>query len=292
MKIAFLGLPLAAALLVADGHEITIAAISRTDGVGLRRVRRLLGPERVFVRPVLDAAFIDRVRRASPDLVVSWYWTNLIPMDLVAVAPLGGFGVHPSLLPRHRGPDPTTWAILSGDAETGVSAHRLERDYDTGAVLMQETLLIDERWDAFRLARALDRPSLRVLRRVASLFARGTPPPELPQRADRATSAPFPDDDLLPIRWARPTADVLRHIRALAPAPGASTEIGSATLTVLAAVAAPAPLVLEEPGESALLGGRCLVRTLDGAIEITRAEIDGAPATSRDLERLFGGTNV
>jgi methionyl-tRNA formyltransferase len=291
MRIAFLGLPLAALMLHADGHDVVLAGISRTDAVGLRRAKRLFGP-RLFERPTLDATFVALAREAKPDLLVSWYWTNLIPMELVAVAPLGGFGVHPSLLPRHRGPDPTTWAILAGDLETGVSAHRIERDYDTGAVLMQERLVVEERWDAFQLARALDRPSLRVMRAVAAAFARGAPPAEVPQDPSLATAAPFPDDELLAIRWARSTQDILRQIRALAPAPGASTEIGGAIVTVLRAVAAEPPRVLEEPGESVLHQGRCLVRTGDGAVEILAAEVDGEPADRRGLASLFGGSDV
>lgn len=292
MKIAFLGLPLAAVLLHGDGHDIVLAAISRADGVGLRRTKRLVGSTRVFMKPKLDRVFLDRVREAKPDLVVSWYWTNLIPMELVRIAPLGGFGVHPSLLPRHRGPDPTTWAILAGDEETGVSAHRIEADYDTGDVLLQEKLRIDPTWSAFDLARALDRPSLRVLRRVARAFSRGEELPHVAQRPEDVTLAPFPGEELESIRWARPAADILRQVRALSPAPGASTEIAGVVVTILRARETACPAVLEEPGESAFIGGRALVRSADSAVEVLEAEIEGQPASRDDLARLFGGRLV
>jgi methionyl-tRNA formyltransferase len=289
MKIAFFGLPLAAILLARDGHDICLASISRTDGVGLPRLRRVLGAERVLVKPRLDDALLERVKGEKPDLVVSWYWTHRIPMSFVSAASLGGFGVHPSLLPRHRGPDPTTWAIWSGDELTGVTAHRLEEDYDTGAILKQETLRIDPDWSAFDLARALDRPSLRVLREVAAAFSRGEPPPERAQHPEEATDAPFPDDEMLAIRWTSKTADVLRRIRALAPAPGASTELRGRVVTILRARAAVAPPFLEVPGEGMAIEGRILIRTADGAVEIVEAELDGELSSAADLAEVFAG---
>src|SRR6185436_17968339 len=113
-----------------------------------------------------------RVRALQPDLLVSWFWTTRLPMALIEAARFGGIGAHPSLLPRHRGPDPTYWAIASGDVETGVTVHRIAEDYDTGAILAQERLAIDPHWNAWNLARALDRPSLRLLRATAARFAR------------------------------------------------------------------------------------------------------------------------
>ncbi len=159
MRIAFFGLPLAALLLAHDGHEIVFAGLSRRKSPGERRLVRLLGSDRVRIVPkVDDPAVVRAVAAAEPDLLVSWFWTTKLTPRLLAVAPRGAFGVHPSLLPRHRGPDPYFWTILHGDAESGVTAHRLADDYDTGAVLGQRRLAVEPSWTAFRLAKALDRP--------------------------------------------------------------------------------------------------------------------------------------
>jgi len=286
VRIAFLGLPLAACLLVQDGHEVALACLSR-DMPGKRRLQRLIGEDRVLLRPSLDEALLERVRRAKPDLVVSWFWTNRIPMALVEAAPLGGFGVHPSLLPRHRGADPTYWAILLGDAVTGVTAHRLAAAYDTGAILDRETLAIDTRWDAMDLSRALDRPSLRLLRRTAARFASGETLVEEAQDEALATAAPRPDDDDQWIRWNAPTDAVLRQIRALAPSPGAVTEIGDEMIVVLKATATSAPSAIETPGEALLLAGHPVVRTADGAVRIDLAELDGDVLEGDDWEPVF-----
>ncbi len=288
LRIAFFGLPLAALLLARDGHEIALAAVCRKDGLGLRRLRRVLGRERVLVVPkVTDPRLHARVRALAPDLLVSWFWTTRLPMELVGAARLGGIGVHPSLLPRHRGPDPTTWAILAGDAVTGVTVHRIAAEYDTGAILEQEEIAIDDAWTGWQLARALDRPSLRALRRTVARFARGEEIPEIPQDERLATQAPLLDDEGTAIRWSWSTEQVLRHVRALAPAPGAWTEIAGRIVTVLEVAKAPGCPAALEPGEGFAEGVRTVIRTGDGAVFLLQGEIDGAPAAPEAIAGLF-----
>src|SRR4051812_36940580 len=180
MKIAFVGLPLAALLLRADGHEIAWAGICRKEAIGTRRLVRVIGRDNVAIVPDLARA-VTVVRDRAPDLVVSWFWTRKVPASFRALGRLGAIGVHPSLLPRHRGPDPYFWAIDAGDAVTGVTAHELEDEYDTGAMLARRELAIDPAWSAWRLAKRLDRPSLALLRDTVRAYAAGTPPPPVLQ---------------------------------------------------------------------------------------------------------------
>ncbi|MFO0756821.1 MAG: formyltransferase family protein [Byssovorax sp.] len=288
LRIAFFGLPLAALLLERDGHEIALAALSRTDTVGLRRARRHFG-DRLLIKPkVSDPALHARLRALAPDLLVSWFWTTRLPMTLVRAARLGGIGAHPSLLPRHRGPDPTFWAIASGDTETGVSVHRIAAEYDTGDVLAQERLSIDPRWTAWDLARALDRPSLRALRATVGRFARGEAVEGTPQDAALATEAPIPDDEMAAIRWSWSTDRVLRQVRALAPSPGAWTEIGGQVVVITRAEAADRFPRALEPGEGVVEDGRAIVRTGDGAVALLAGEIEGEPATMGDIAAVIG----
>lgn len=288
MRIAFLGLPLGACLLHQDGHEIVLCALSRVDSPGVRRIQRLLG-DKVLLKPRLEKHFIARLRAAEPELVVSWFWTNRIPTAVIEVAPLGGFGVHPSLLPRHRGPDPTTWALLSGDRETGVTAHRLAAEYDTGAILASEALSIDPSWNSWLLARALDRPSLRVLRAVARRFALGDPPVEQPQDEALATSAPFLSDDESVLRWTDDAERITRLVRALAPSPGAKMEIAGEELTLLEVEALPLPSYLEQPGEMVLEQGRPRIACREGSIRVLKAEWNGEHVSPELFTRLFSG---
>ncbi len=207
----------------------------------------------------------EEIAATRPDLLVSWFWTKNIPRAVREIAPLGAIGVHPSLLPRHRGPDPTFWAIERGDATTGVTAHRLDDAYDTGAILGQRTLDVDPSWSAWQLARALDRPSLRLLRDVTSAYARGAPPIPRAQDDALATDAPAPDDAMLELSWKAPAEAILRRIRALSPWPGAFTQLGEDIVTITrAAIAREVPRALDVGEAYVRPDGIAVVRAGDG----------------------------
>jgi methionyl-tRNA formyltransferase len=267
LRIAFFGLPLAAVLLARDGHAIVYAGLCRS-APGRRRVALRIAPGRTWVRPDAGAqSTLARVRDAAPDLLVSWFWTTRLPPALLALAP--SVGVHPSLLPRHRGPDPYFWAIDRGDAVTGVTAHELGEEYDTGPILGSCRLPIDPAWDAWRLARALDRPSLVLLREVVRQIAAGTPPAAVAQDERAATPAPEPNDEELAIRWSWAAERIERRVRAAAPWPGTWTEIAGSIVTLVRVKTTrdyPAALVA---GEAAVRSdGVAVVRASEGAVEL------------------------
>jgi methionyl-tRNA formyltransferase len=289
MRIAFVGLPLAALLLRADGHEIVWAGLCRKEAIGTRRLTRAIGSANVAVVPDLVRASAA-VRARSPELIVSWFWTRKVPASFRAIAPRGAIGVHPSLLPRHRGPDPYFWAIDAGDSVTGVTAHVLDDEYDTGAVLAQRELVIDPAWNAWTLAKKLDRPSLALLRETVARFARGEPPPPIAQDESLATAAAQPTDEDLEIRWTDETRRIERRVRAASPWPGTFTEIGDAAVTltrVRAATASAAVLNALAPGEAIVReDGIAVVRAGDGVVELLggRIDDDDGDGSERELD--------
>jgi methionyl-tRNA formyltransferase len=288
VRIAFFGLPLAAVLLARDGHEIVYAAACRRPAPGLRRLARAIAPGRTYVRPDVesDSTFAS-VRDAAPELVVSWFWTTKLPARILELAP--AVGVHPSLLPRHRGADPYFWAIDSGDEVTGVTAHVLDVEYDTGGILGTREIPIDPSWNAWQLARALDRPSLKLLRDVVRSYASGHPPAAIAQEQAAATAAPEPGEEDLAIRWAWPASHIERRVRAAAPWPGAWTEICETLVTLLRVrvtrdyprALAPAEAALRSDGVAVVRTGRDAVELLEG-----RGYEDEAPLSQDDFARL------
>jgi len=288
VRIVYFGLPLAALLLASDGLEIELAVLSRVRAPGQRRLARHLGEGQVLAGPDVSWEEIGaRLRRLAPDLLVSWFWTTKLPPSIVATARLGGIGVHPSLLPRHRGPDPYFAAIDQGDSVTGVTVHRIADEYDTGAILASRAVAMGADWNAWQLARRLDRPSLALLREVIGRLRRGENVPERIQDETETSWAPLPSVADAALCWTWATDKLLRRVRALAPAPGAFTEIGGRIVTILEARPArdfPWALV---PGEGAVWGGAAVVRTGDGAVELVRGEVDGALLDSGELASLI-----
>lgn len=301
LRLAYFGLPLAAALLLADGHALELVVLSPLEGPGRRRLRRTLPPgvplvdlleeEGASAGPQAPQPRIDALlERCRPDWIVSWFWTRRFTAAQLASATRGGLGAHPSLLPRHRGPNPYFAAIDGGDEHTGVTIHRLTERYDEGALLAQEAIPVGDA-DSWQLARRLDRPSLRQLRRVLSRLESGEELVEVPQDEDSATWAPEPTGELRRVDWRWPTHRVLRRLRALAPVPGLALEFGGVRFFALRAEEAtdfPAALV---PGEGAVVGSppSVVVRTGDGAIRVLRAQLttDDAIDAEADAEGVI-----
>jgi len=283
LKIAYFGLPLGALLLHGDGHALGPVVLSPVEAPGRRRLQRLY-PQLLDYRaprPPTDSAVSRALRAEGPELLVSWFWTRKLPQAWLHQPPRGAIGAHPSLLPRHRGPNPYYWSIDAGDPEVGVTIHRLEEEYDTGHMLARRSLPAGER-DAWQLARALDRPALALLRETTSRLARGELVAEDPQDEQQATWAPEPSGDELRVDFGWATDRVLRRIRALSPTPGLALSVLDVDLFVTRAERETSYVAALFPGE-AHVSGHLSLRTADGAIRVTRAYFPNGEAED-DIE--------
>lgn len=268
MRIVFLGLPLAALSLLKAQHPIELAVLCRAHVPGTRRLIKHLGHSRVFVRPQgLDENLIKQVQSLEPDCIISWFWTKKLPIELIRSAKRLAFGVHPSLLPRWRGPDPYFWALDSGDVQTGVTAHTLEAEYDTGNILGQIKIDILPSWNAWTLARALDRPSLQLLLELTQKLAQEQMVQDQKQEEANATYAPMPDESMLAIHWAENAASIVCRIRAAAPYPGAWTFINDHALVITRAEIAIRPTALT-CGEAMIISNTVVVAAADHGVAL------------------------
>ncbi|MCL2440879.1 MAG: methionyl-tRNA formyltransferase [Treponema sp.] len=95
--------------------------------------------ELLLIKPAkLDAAAREQIAALRPDLLVSFAYGRLFGPKFMALFPLGGINIHPSLLPKYRGPSPIQAAILNRDTITGVSIQTLAQEMDSGDILAVE----------------------------------------------------------------------------------------------------------------------------------------------------------
>lgn len=141
---------------------------------GRRGAFRRLGPPCMVVRDVNGADVRAALSAARPDLIVTLHFDQILSAETVALAPLGGINLHPSLLPRHRGPIPAFWALAEGGA--GVSVHRLVPKIDAGEVLAQRAVDLPAGISALEAARRLHLAGLPLLDQALARVAAGTPP--------------------------------------------------------------------------------------------------------------------
>ncbi len=233
----YVGLPLGACVLIQNGWAPACAFIWDGDVLGGRRLRRLahsLGLENRYhftddIDGVLARAPRTSTAGDNPTGPLSmhalscchggllWYWPRRLPVELLAA--LGGpmLGLHPSLLPSFRGPDPFFWSIASGSTETGVSLYRVDEDYDTGPVILQSKIAIPETQTALGLSRSLDRLSLRLLPLVAAQLAEGRSWAGVAQSPSSGSWAPRPRATHLRVHWSASVAVLERLARAARP---------------------------------------------------------------------------
>ena len=97
-----------------------------------------------------DTHVLSQLKNLDPDIIVVSCYSKKLPLSLLSIAKLGGFNIHPSLLPSYRGPSPLFWQFRDGTNNFGVTIHRMDEHFDTGNIIsqrkieMQDAVTIDE----------------------------------------------------------------------------------------------------------------------------------------------------
>lgn len=221
-------------------------------------VARRLGARLIESRDVNSDETRADVGSLEPELVFVVGWSQLVGQEFIALASEGVFGMHPTLLPRHRGRAPIPWAILSGLARTGVTLFEItDPSADAGPIVGQVAVDIGPDETATTLYDRLSEAHLELLRdAVPQLLARAAP--RLPQDERRASSWPkrVPGDGI--IDWETRAAYLYDWVRAQTrPYPGAFTYLGDERVIVWRARPVdgmgPAGMVLETRPEGTVV---------------------------------------
>jgi methionyl-tRNA formyltransferase len=191
------------------GHE-PVAVV--TPGARAEAVANDVPEDADIVAPASAQQLAALIASYEPDLVICDAFPWLVPAEALAVPRLGAINMHPSLLPRWRGPVPVAWAIRAGDPELGVTIHRMDEHFDTGPILAQGSVPFGDEWSWQELTPKLDAVERELLpRALARITAgeEGDPQPE----GDYPYAGWF-EDDYVWVDWKRPAEEVLRQIRA------------------------------------------------------------------------------
>lgn len=164
----------------------------------------------------------DFFRRVAPDVVVIIAYGQIIPASLIAIPRLGWINLHASLLPKYRGAAPINWAVVNGEARTGVTTMQIDAGLDTGPILLQQQLEIGPDETAPELAARLAEVGAPLMVETLQKLSRGEITPQ-PQDASLATHArPLQKEDGR-LDWSLTASDIYNRIRGMQPWPGAFT---------------------------------------------------------------------
>jgi len=171
-----------------------------------------------------DGAALDILRELDPELIVVAAYGRFLPDDILTLPAKGCINVHSSLLPKYRGSAPINWAILNGEAETGVTIQRMVRDMDAGDVILRRATPIGETEDAAALYDRLALMGGELVAEAVDQIEAGTAS-YTPQDHSKATQAPMLSKALSHIDWTRSAQAIHNQIRGLYPWPSATTDV-------------------------------------------------------------------
>ena len=297
MRLIFMGTPDFAVPtlieLAARGHKIaavyTRAPKPAGRGMDLQRTpveqeaRRLalaVHTPRTLKDEEAQAAF--RAHDADAAVVVAY--GLILPKSVLEAPQLGCFNIHASLLPRWRGAAPINRAIMTGDAESGVTIMKMDEGLDTGAMAMAERMPIGADITAGDLHDALSRQGADLMLRALAAAERGsltlTPQPD-----NGVTYAEKISKNETRIDWSKSWKQVHDHIRGLSPFPGAWFEIDGARVKALRSTKA------EGSGAAGTaLDDKLTIACGAGAVRLTQVQRAGRQPMSAD--EFLRGTPV
>jgi methionyl-tRNA formyltransferase len=198
-------------------------------------------PQTVVLKPEkLDSSARALVAELKPDILVSFAYGRIFGPKFLGLFPQGGINIHPSLLPKYRGPTPIPAAIINRDTETGITIQRLAAEMDSGDILVQEKLPLDGRETTASLSETMARKAAELLPAALKGIAAGTLQAKAQNHSKATYCSLIKKEDGL-INWNRSVREIDAGIRAFDPWPLSWTTHGNFRLFILKAEPQPSP---------------------------------------------------
>lgn len=196
-------------------QESAVKLYAKNNGIKILQPAKLKDPD-----------FINALKQLNADLQIVVAF-RMLPEEVWDMPKLGTYNLHASLLPKYRGAAPINWAIINGETETGVTTFKLKHEIDTGSVLYQEKVKINDSTTAGELHNELMRVGAELILKTVKTIESGNY--NLKQQDDTGIiHAPKIFKDMCKINWSKPVTEIYNLIRGLSPYPGAFTEFNDA----------------------------------------------------------------
>ena len=297
MRLIFMGTPQFAVpvlQVLADLPDVTITGVvSPPDRPAGRGRQTVSSPVAQYARergfPVLQPRSLrppeiqDELRALEPEVIVVAAYGLLLPPAVLGLPPHGCLNLHPSLLPRHRGPSPVATCILDGDNVTGTTLMLLDEGLDTGPLIAKAERALTGSETTAGLTEALFSLGAVLLAENLKPWVEGRLT-ATPQDAAQATATRKLERDDGLADWAQPAETLDRRRRAFTPWPGLFTYWDGKGLKLLETE----PLA-SQPAEDNIFGQVVVtgltdvpvaVATSNGLLGLKRLQLEGRRAVS------------
>jgi len=231
-----------------------------------------------------QGGLVEQMQSLKPEVAVVAAYGRILPPEVLAVPPKGVLNLHPSLLPRYRGPAPVAAAILEGQTMTGVTIMLMDEGMDTGPILAQQATYIMPGEKVEQLTWRLFHLGAELLLDVLPRWEKGDIIPVI-QDETLATSTRLYTKGDGETDWTLSASAIARRVRAFAPWPGCYTRWEGRTLKILEGVAidnvdqgkaTPGEVISLPEGEPSPVA----VATGEGLLCLVKVQIEGRNAQS------------
>jgi methionyl-tRNA formyltransferase len=286
MKIVFMGNPEFAVIslkrLIPSKHEIIAVVTNPPKRAGRGRSLKETSVSIAAKNAQLPVVEIDDLnseksfellQRLDADVYVVVAY-RILPERIISIPRLGAINLHGSLLPKYRGAAPIQWALINGETDTGLTTFIIEPKIDTGKILLQQTVGIEEYDDYGSLAEKMSCVGADLLVQTLDQFENGEIKP-FPQKKDGASLAPKITSIFTVINWQKSAFELHNLVRGLSPFPGAQSTLNGKQIKLYKTQ------VIEhnsdyEPGiVSAIESNKIYIQTLSGQLVVHEVQLEG-----------------
>ncbi len=283
MRIIFMGTPDFAVssleALIKKGHQIEAVfcqpdkAQGRGKKIQMPPVKQVALEHNITVhQPLKVSDTLEEIKAINPDCIVVVAYGKLLPESVLSIPKYGCVNVHGSLLPKYRGAAPIQWAVLDGQAITGITTMLMAKGMDTGDMLLKEEVVIKEDETSGELFDRLKDCGATLLIKTLNELEKGSITPQK-QDESLATHAPMISKDLCPINWNLPAREINNKIRGLNPWPTATAIFSGVKMKIHRAK------VLEDSGDAGKIfvkDGYLCVYCKEGSLALLEIQMENA----------------
>ena len=199
------------------GHQLQYSAVKQ---YALSAGLTILQPEKLK-----DSSFIEELRSYQADLQIVVAF-RMLPEVVWNMPRLGTFNLHASLLPQYRGAAPINWAVMNGDAETGVTTFMLKHEIDTGNIILQEKIAIADDENVGSVHDRLMAIGAQLVTKTVDVIIESESTnislPTIPQiETIDLRPAPKIFKDTCRVDFSKTAEQICNHVRGLSPYPAA-----------------------------------------------------------------------
>ena len=286
MKIAFMGtsdFAVPALDLLIDKAADIVCVVTRPDRPGGRGRKLIASPVKrlaekkgiALFQPgnLKSEPFISRFREFMPDIIAVVAFGQIISKEIIEMPRFGCVNLHPSLLPKYRGAAPVNWAIINGERVTGVTTILMDEGIDTGDILLQKEVAIEEDDTSESLHDKLARIGAELLVETLRRTEESTIN-SVPQDHSQATSVPMLKKEDGLIDWSEGCRHISNQIKGLLPWPGAFTRLRGKRLKIFKGVPLEEGTQMTSPGNVSETSDKGIkVSTGDGFLMIKELQL-------------------